>query len=66
MYSEKINMLIEMAIADGELSEQEKRVLFKNAQEEGIDLDEHREEVHNTINYFYFSVDSETFKINTA
>lgn len=33
-------MLIEMAIADGELSEQEKRVLFKNAQEEGIDLDE--------------------------
>ena len=40
MYSEKINMLIEMAIADGVLSEQEKRVLFKNAQEEGIDLDE--------------------------
>jgi len=40
MYSERINMLIDMAIADGEITDQEKRVLFKNAQEEGIDLDE--------------------------
>jgi hypothetical protein len=40
MYSEKLENLIEMALADGILSEKEKQVLFKNAKEEGIDLDE--------------------------
>ncbi len=40
MYNEKIEKLIEMALADGELTEKEKQVLFKNAEAQGIDLDE--------------------------
>ncbi len=40
MYNEKIDKLIEMALMDGELTEKEKQVLFKNAEKEGIDLDE--------------------------
>lgn len=40
MYSEKLEKLIEIAFLDGELSEKEKQVLFKNAENEGIDLDE--------------------------
>ncbi|MBP6089745.1 MAG: hypothetical protein KA521_00705 [Crocinitomicaceae bacterium] len=40
MYSEKLMTLIEMAIADGELSEKEKQILFKKAESDGIDLDE--------------------------
>lgn len=40
MYSEKIDMLIDAALADGELTEKEKQVLFRNAQAQGIDLDE--------------------------
>ena len=40
MYSSKIEKLIKMALADGELTEKEKQVLFKRAEEEGIDLDE--------------------------
>lgn len=40
MYSEKIESLISAALADGVLTEKEKQVLFKRAQEEGIDLDE--------------------------
>lgn len=40
MYSEKINQLISAALADGMLTEKEKQVLLKNAQAEGIDLDE--------------------------
>ena len=40
MYSEKIEALINAALADGELTEKEKRILFKRAEEEGIDLDE--------------------------
>jgi hypothetical protein len=40
MYSEKIENLINLALADGELTEKEKQVLFKNAEAEGIDLDE--------------------------
>lgn len=40
MYSEQIEKLIELALADGELTEKEKQVLFKRAETEGIDLDE--------------------------
>jgi len=40
MYSEKIEKLIDLALADGELTEKEKQILFKNAQADGIDLDE--------------------------
>lgn len=40
MYSEELEMLIDAALEDGELTEKEKQVLFKRAQAEGIDLDE--------------------------
>ncbi len=40
MYSEQIENLISLALADGELTEKEKQVLFKKAEAEGIDLDE--------------------------
>ena len=40
MYNEKLEELIDAALADGVLTEKEKQVLFKNAQEMGIDLDE--------------------------
>lgn len=40
MYSEKIESLIKAALIDGVLTEKEKQILFKKAQEEGIDLDE--------------------------
>jgi hypothetical protein len=40
MISENLNSLIEFALADGELSEKEKQILFKKAEIEGIDLDE--------------------------
>lgn len=40
MYDERIENLIKAALADGMLTEKEKQILFKNAQEQGIDLDE--------------------------
>lgn len=40
MYDETMEKLIDMAIANGELSEKGKQVLFKRAQSQGIDLDE--------------------------
>jgi len=40
MYNEKIENLINFALADGELTEKEKQILFKKAEEAGIDLDE--------------------------
>ncbi|MBQ2541195.1 MAG: hypothetical protein II551_06080 [Paludibacteraceae bacterium] len=40
MYDERIEGLISAALADGELTEKEKQILFKKAQAEGIDLDE--------------------------
>ena len=40
MYSQKLENLIEIALVNGVLSEKEKQVLFKNAEAEGIDLDE--------------------------
>lgn len=40
MYSDKLNKLIELALVDGELDSQEKAVLMRNAQAEGIDLEE--------------------------
>ena len=40
MYNEQIENLINMALADGELTEKEKQVLFKKAEAAGIDLDE--------------------------
>lgn len=39
-YDEETEKLIDMAIANGELSENGKRVLFNRAQKQGIDLDE--------------------------
>ncbi len=38
--SEKLNKLIQFALADGILTEKEKSILLKNAIEEGIDIDE--------------------------
>jgi hypothetical protein len=40
MYSEKLEKLIEHALADGVLTDKKRQVLFKNAEAEGIDLDE--------------------------
>jgi len=40
MYSEELEMLIDAALMDGELTEKEKQILFKKAQNFGIDLDE--------------------------
>jgi hypothetical protein len=40
MYSEKMNNLIQIALSDGILTEKERQILLKNAQAEGIDLDE--------------------------
>ena len=40
MYSDKIEALINAALADGELTEKEKQILFRKAEAEGIDLDE--------------------------
>lgn len=40
IYGNYIEHLIEMALADGELTEKEKQVLFKKAEANGIDLDE--------------------------
>ena len=40
MYSEQLENLINAALADGELTEKEKQILFKRAEAEGIDLDE--------------------------
>ena len=40
MYNEQLEKLIEMALMDGELTEKEKQILFKKAEELGIDLDE--------------------------
>jgi len=40
MYNEKLDKLIEMALVDGELTEKEKQVLFKNAEAIDVDLDE--------------------------
>ena len=40
MYDERIEQLIKAALADGVLTEKEKQILFKRAQEQGIDLDE--------------------------
>ena len=40
IYNPYLENLIEMALADGELTEKEKQVLFKKAEAYGIDLDE--------------------------
>jgi hypothetical protein len=40
MYNEQIENLINLALADGQLTEKEKQILFKKAESAGIDLDE--------------------------
>ena len=40
MYNEQIESFINAALADGELTEKEKQILFKKAESAGIDLDE--------------------------
>lgn len=40
MYNEQIENLINLALADGVLTEKEKQILFKKAEAAGIDLDE--------------------------
>ena len=40
MYNEQIENLINLALADGKLTEKEKQILFKKAEAAGIDLDE--------------------------
>ena len=40
IYGDYMERLIDMALADGELTEKEKQILFKKAEANGIDLDE--------------------------
>ncbi len=40
MYNEQLEKLIDLALADGVLTEKEKQILFKKAESLGIDLDE--------------------------
>ena len=40
MYSERMEALISAALTDGVLTEKERKILYRNAEEEGIDLDE--------------------------
>jgi len=40
MYDEQLEKLIEMALLDGVITEKERKVLLKKAQEMGVDLDE--------------------------
>lgn len=40
LYNPQLERLIDLALADGELTEKEKQVLFKKAQVMGVDLDE--------------------------
>ena len=40
MFSKELDELIDMALADGQLTEKEKRILFRRARSEGVDLDE--------------------------
>jgi len=40
MYNDQIENLINLALADGELTEKEKQILFRKAEAAGIDLDE--------------------------
>jgi hypothetical protein len=40
MYNEQIEKLIEISLMDGELTEDDKKILFKKAESFGIDLDE--------------------------
>lgn len=40
LYDQQLEKLIDLALADGELTEKEKQVLFKKAESMGIDLDE--------------------------
>jgi hypothetical protein len=40
LYDLQLEKLIDLAIADGELTEKEKQILFKKAEAKGIDLDE--------------------------
>lgn len=55
MYDERIEQLISAALADGVLTEKEKQILFKRAQEQGIDLDE-----------FEMILDSRLFELEKA
>jgi hypothetical protein len=55
MYSDKIEALINAALADGELTEKEKQILFRKAEAEGIDLDE-----------FEMVLDARLFEVNKA
>ncbi len=40
MYNEKFEKLIELALVDGEVTDKEKNILLRKAEENGIDLDE--------------------------
>ncbi len=40
MYNEELEMLIDAALADGVLTDKEKQILFKKAQQYGVNLDE--------------------------
>ena len=49
MFNDQLELLINAALADGELTEKEKQILFKKAEAQGIDLDEF-EINHQSIN----------------
>lgn len=55
MYNEQLEQLIDAALADGELTEKEKQILFKKAQALGVDLDE-----------FEMVLDARLFKLQKA
>jgi hypothetical protein len=40
LYDSQMEKLIDLALVDGELTEKKKQILFKRAEEKGIDLDE--------------------------
>ena len=56
IYSPKIEKLIKMALADGDLTEKEKQVLFKQAEEEGKPAKIIDRMVEGRINKFYKEV----------
>lgn len=65
MYNDRLEKLIQMALTDGELTEKEKSVLFKKAEEDGIDLDEFEMVLEAKLYEKQQSVSKNTTKKNT-
>ncbi len=50
LYSQELELLIELALIDGVLTEQEKQMLFKKAESEGINLEEFQAVLQGRLN----------------